>query len=81
MAWCTDARCLIRGTRLTAAPFSPTLQGGTLKKTMEDGRQSDLVFETGMSYWMEARPHTTSGRPLSLLMYRHTSRHGVVFQL
>eukprot|EP00227_Mantoniella_beaufortii_P021969 CAMPEP_0197605888 /NCGR_PEP_ID=MMETSP1326-20131121/44004_1 /TAXON_ID=1155430 /ORGANISM="Genus nov. species nov., Strain RCC2288" /LENGTH=114 /DNA_ID=CAMNT_0043173737 /DNA_START=18 /DNA_END=358 /DNA_ORIENTATION=+ len=32
------------------------LAGGTLKKTMEDGAVSDLVFETGRAYWLEADP-------------------------
>lgn len=32
------------------------LAGGTLKKTEEDGTQSDLTFETGQAYWLEADP-------------------------
>jgi hypothetical protein len=30
------------------------IAGGTLKKTEEDGTKSDLTFETGRSYWLEA---------------------------
>jgi hypothetical protein len=32
------------------------LSGGTLKKTEEDGTVSDLTFETGKAYWLEADP-------------------------
>ena len=32
------------------------LQGGTLKKTEEDGTVSDLTFETGKAYWLDADP-------------------------
>lgn len=32
------------------------IKGGTLKKIEEDGRVSDLVFETGKAYWLEADP-------------------------
>ena len=32
------------------------LQGGTLKKITDKGEVSDLVFETGKSYWLEADP-------------------------
>jgi|TARA_B110000977_G_scaffold49511_4_gene67253 hypothetical protein len=32
------------------------LVGGTLKKTEEDGRVSDLTFETGKAYWLDEDP-------------------------
>mmetsp|Transcript_21816 Transcript_21816/g.35313 ORF Transcript_21816/g.35313 Transcript_21816/m.35313 type:complete len:142 (-) Transcript_21816:384-809(-) len=32
------------------------LSGGTLIKTEEDGTRSDLTFETGRAYWLEADP-------------------------
>jgi len=32
------------------------LQGGVLKKTEEDGSQSDLVFETGKAYYLPPDP-------------------------
>ena len=32
------------------------LKGGVLKKTEEDGRVSNLVFETGKAYWLPKDP-------------------------
>jgi hypothetical protein len=32
------------------------LRGGTLKKTEEDGTVTDLTFETGKAYWLDADP-------------------------
>ena len=32
------------------------IQGGTLKKTEENGSVSDLTFDSGRAYWLEADP-------------------------
>tara|TARA_B110000977_G_scaffold70758_1_gene96027 strand:+ start:3477 stop:3875 length:399 start_codon:yes stop_codon:yes gene_type:complete len=32
------------------------LVGGTLRKTEEDGRVTDLTFETGKAYWLDEDP-------------------------
>ncbi len=32
------------------------LKGGTLTKIMDNGSTSQLIFETGKSYWMDADP-------------------------